>query len=314
MNLSQIVSKNSPALVLVNPEAGGGRAADFVPRIEKFFATQTFPARFVQTASIEDLESQAREGSMNGHRLLVGMGGDGTFQALANAAVGTGAVLGVLPAGGGNDFAAAAGMPKDLVAAAHALLRGKPRAMDLLRARTADGKARLFAGGGGIGLDAETARYANGMFRRLAGTLRYVSAALCALRKFSPLEVTVEFPDGEQPAATSLALLAGVLNTPTYGAGLRFAPQAQPDDGWLDVVLVGRLTVFELLEVLPRLARGGDLGIAQIKRLRARRVRLSANRPAAFHGDGEILGLAPVEIEVVPGAVQILAPEFRGLR
>ena len=67
------------------------------------------------------------------------------------------------------DFAAALGLPDDPLKATEAILRGNPRFVDLVRVRTAEGRARLYAGGGGIGLDAEAARYASGVYRRLPG-------------------------------------------------------------------------------------------------------------------------------------------------
>ena len=181
MPAAQIVSKSAPALLLVNPEAGGGRTTAYLPRVERYFAAQSFPVEVVCTGSAQELETRAKTAIAGGRRLLIAMGGDGTFQGLANAAAGTDALLGILPAGGGNDFATAAGLPKDPLAAAQALLYRPPCWMDLLRARTADGKVRLYAGGGGLGLDAEAARYASGAFRRFPGALRYIAAALAAL-------------------------------------------------------------------------------------------------------------------------------------
>jgi diacylglycerol kinase (ATP) len=312
MPVAQIVSKSAPALLLVNPEAGGGRTTAYLPRVERYFASQSFPVEVVCTGSAQELETRAKAAIAGGQRLLIAMGGDGTFQGLANAAAGTDALLGILPAGGGNDFAAAAGLPKDPLAAAQALLYRPPRWMDLLRARTADGKVRLYAGGGGLGLDAEAARYASGAFRRFPGALRYFAAALAALRTYAPVQVTAEFPEGEQAPLRAEVLLAAVLNTPHYGAGLRLAPAAQADDGKLDVVMVGSLHLLELMDLLPQLAQSGDVRIPQVTRVRARRVRLSADRPALFHGDGEILGPVPVEIEVAPRVVQILGAAANG--
>ena len=308
VDLSSIVSKQSPALLLVNPEAGGGRAGKFAPRVERYFSTQDFPIEIVRTTSAQDLEARAREAILGDRRLLAAMGGDGTFQGLANAAFGADVVLGLIPAGGGNDFSAALGIPRDPIAAARAMLHGEARGVELLHAKTADGKSRFYCGGGGIGLDAETAKYASGIFRRWPGTLRYAASALRALRGFVPLDVQVDFPDGEERAVKAQVLLATVLNTPTYGAGLKLVPGARPDDGWLHVVLVGELRWMEVLELLPRLFLGKSIEIPQLQRYRARQVRLSANRPCAFHGDGEIFGPAPVEVELVQRAIRVLAP------
>ncbi len=90
------------------------------------------PAEFVVTQSEQELESRAQEAIAQNRQVLLIMGGDGTFQALVNAAVGADVVLGVLPVGGGNDFSTAIGMPDDQVAAAKALLQGEKRAVDLV--------------------------------------------------------------------------------------------------------------------------------------------------------------------------------------
>ena len=306
-NLSAI-SREIPGVVFVNPLAGAGRAGGYLLRIREVFEAHKIAAEFLLTESAQNLESLARAAIADGRRLLFAMGGDGTFQGLANAACGSDVLLGVLPAGGGNDFATALGLPKDPVAAARAVLRGQPRTVDLLRARTDDGHDRLYAGGGGVGLDVDALQHASGTYRRMPGRSRYIASALRALREFTPLRVRADFPGSELPAFEAKVLVAAVLNTPTYGAGVRLAPGAQMDDGWLDVAFVERLSALRVLALLPRLLSTGDLPGSHVKRARARRVRLSADRPCFFHGDGEILGPAPVEIEVMPRAVRVLAP------
>jgi len=308
VDFSSIVSREFPAIIFVNPTAGGGRGGAHLPRIRKFFATHALPLEILSTTSTRELESRACESIGNGHRFLLATGGDGTFQGLANAAFGSDILLGILPAGGGNDFAAALGLPENPIAAAEAILRGQPRWVDLVRVRPAEGCERLYVGGGGVGLDAEAAGYASGAYRRLPGRLRYVASALRALRGFEPLQVRAEFPGSELPSIEARVLLAGVLNTPTYGAGLRLAPEAQISDGWIDAVFVDDLSLWGVLKLLPRLMRSGDLQIPEVKRICAKRVKLTTSRPCMFHGDGEIIGPAPVEIEVVPHAVRMLAP------
>jgi diacylglycerol kinase (ATP) len=304
-------SQEFPALVLVNPVAGGGRTGSYLLQIHRVFEAHKIAAEFVVTESLEDLESRARVAIDEGRRLLFAMGGDGTFQGLANAAYGSDALLGLLPTGGGNDFAAALGLPKDFAAAVHAVLGGQPHRVDLVRARTGDGRERLYVGGGGVGLDAEAVAHAAGTYRRMPGRLRYIASALRALRGFAALGVRAEFPGSELPPMEAKVLLAGVLNTPSYGAGLRLAPGAQLDDGWLETVFVRDLNALEVFGLLPRLWWSGDLPSSCMTQTRARRVRLVTDRPCFFHGDGEILGPAPVEIEVLPGAVRVLAPVAR---
>jgi diacylglycerol kinase (ATP) len=300
--------RESPLLVLVNPAAGGGRVRAYLPRIRKLLESLEISVHFAITNSSGELELAARHAISQNQRLLLAMGGDGTFQALANGVFGADVIVGVLPTGGGNDFAAALGIPSDPLRAVEAVLRGRPRQVDLVRVRTADGGERLYVGGGGVGLDAEAARYASGRYHHLPGRFRYIAAALRALSEHQPLNVRLEFPEVGLPSAEASSLLTGVLNTPTYGAGLRLAPEALIDDGLLQVVLIEDLSTLGVLKLLPRLMSTGDLRTSRVKRWSAKRVKLTTDRPCLFHGDGEILGTTPADIEVVPRAVRVLAP------
>ena len=303
-----MISPACPAVIFVNPYAGGGRAPRRLAEIKSLLSARSFPAEFILTGSTEEMESRVRAAISAGRRLLLAAGGDGTLQCLVNAARGSEVLLGILPAGGGNDFAAALGMPKNPLAAAKAILSAQPRRVDLLRARTGDGKERLYVGGGGVGLDADAARYSGGAYSRLPGRLRYIAAALRALREFNPLRVRAEFPGSAVPAMDAQVLLAAVLNTPSYGAGLRFAPDARIDDGLLTTLFVKDLSAAQVFAVVPRLLARGDLPNSYVTRAVAPRVRLITDRPCLFHGDGEILGPTPVEIEVLPKAARFLAP------
>jgi diacylglycerol kinase (ATP) len=302
------ILRETDVIVFVNSVAGGGRARSYLAQIQKVFESFHVHAQFGMTNSAGDLESCAQNAISQGRRALFAMGGDGTFQALANAALGADVLLGILPVGGGNDFAAALGLPDDPVKAAEAILRGDPRFVDLVRVRTVEGRTRLYAGGGGIGLDAEAARYASGAYRWLPGRLRYIASALRALVGYVPIEVRIDFPGSDLLSWETKALLAAVLNAPTYGAGLKLAPGATLDDGSLHVVLIEDIGTLEVLWLLPRLIGSGELRTSRVKRWQVRKVRLTTQKPSVFHGDGEILGSTPVEIEVVPRAIQVLAP------
>jgi diacylglycerol kinase (ATP) len=296
-------------LVLVNPSAGGGFAQDVLPQLKNLAVHRGWQVEFRSTDSPENLAAEARGGAADGHKRIFVLGGDRTFQVLLNALVGASdVVLGVIPEGGGNDLAAAIGLPQDPLLAADLLLNGHPCPLDVVLARTAGGKERLYSGGGGVGLDAEAARYASGAYRNLRGRSRYLLSALRALVGFHSIRLRAFTNSSQSAEINANVLLVGVLNTPSYGAGLRLAPDAEINDGKLDLVLIEDLTFLEVLALLPSLARRGELRTPRIQRFRVDRVRIETDTPHSFHGDGEILGNTPVEIEVVPGAVRILRP------
>jgi diacylglycerol kinase family enzyme len=94
-----------------------------------------------------------------------------------------------------------------------------------------------------------------------------------------------------------------------YGSGIRIAPEAKMDDGWLEVVLAAEIHWTQLLEAIPILLTSGNLNFDEVKRFRCRRAIFEADRPVKVHGDGELLGESPAEFEVSPGALKVMMLE-----
>ena len=299
---------------MANPTAGGGRGREALPRLKAFALKTPWSAEFRSAESAAEFAQIAREEAAAGRERIFALGGDGTFQALLNAVAGNANVsIGVLPAGGGNDLASALGLPPDPVRAAEMILaRGEAVLLDAARARTADGAERLYMGGGGVGLDAEAALFASGVYRRMRGRSRYLLSAIRALGKFRGIDVQVSLEGAEKSSLQGTALVLGILNTPSYGGGLRLAPEARLEDGRLDLVLLENLSALEIAGILPRLAVSGEIRMARIQRHRVTRVRIETERPCAFHADGEIVGMTPVEIAVVPRAIRVWRPRRVG--
>lgn len=300
-------------LILVNPSADAGRAARAVPGLRDFVRKNNWEVEVVVSADAADLAQRARAAAASGHKRILAFGGDGTFQVLLNALCNHPDVtLGVIPAGGGNDLASALGIPRDPIQAAALLKTGEPRFIDAVGVRTAAGERRLYAGGGGLGLDAEASFLAATSFRNWKGRFRYIAAALRAFQRFAPLEIkaTMYSQDWEGPRLLEQnVLLLGILNTPSYGGGLRVTPHAKLDDGSLDLVAVADLKGLEVFALLPALVLSGELRTRRVRRFSIQRVRIESRRPARFHGDGEILGMTPLEVEVLPRFIRILAPK-----
>ena len=275
--------------------------------MQRFGLGKQWRAEFRSAGSSAEFVQIAQEEAAAGRIRIFALGGDGTFQALLNAVAGNASVsIGVLPAGGGNDLASALGLPLNPLQAAEMILtRGEAVPLDAARVRTGDGAERLYMGGGGVGLDAEAARYASGAYRKIRGRSRYLLSAIRALGKFRGVDVQVSLEGAQQSSLQGTALVLGILNTPSYGGGLRLAPEARLEDGRLDLVLLENLSALEIAGILPRLAVSGEIRTARIQRHCVTRARIETERPCAFHADGEIVGMTPVEIAVVPGAMRV---------
>ncbi len=292
---------------MANPTAGGGLAQEVLPRLQRFAAAKPWNVEFRSARSSGEFTQIAREEAARGRERIFALGGDGTFQVLLNALAGNEEVsIGVLPAGGGNDLAAALGLPPHPVKAAELILeRGVSVSLDAARVRTADGLERLYMGGGGVGLDAEAARFASGVYRKIRGRSRYLLSAIRALRKFHAVGVHVSLDNSVENSLDARALVLGVLNTPSYGGGLRLAPEARLEDGKLDLVILEDLSLLEIAAILPSLTISGEIRTPHLQRHCITRARIETDRPCVFHADGEIIGQTPVEIAVVPRAMRV---------
>lgn len=310
MSSPVIVSTNIPDIVLANPTAGGGLAREALARLKKFATKAKWSVEFRTAQDPAEFAEMARQEAADGRERIFALGGDGTFQVLLNAVAGNTQVsIGVLPAGGGNDLASALGLPQDAVRAAETiLLRGEVSCLDAALVRTADGIERLYMGGGGVGLDAAAARFANGVYRKIRGRSRYLLSAVRALWKFQPVDVRVALEDPVEKLLGCKALVLGVLNTPSYGAGLRLAPGASLQDGKLDLVIVEELSSLEILQALSTLMVSGEIHTRGMQRHSIKRARIETTPPCVFQADGEIIGQTPVEVTVVPKATRVWHP------
>jgi diacylglycerol kinase (ATP) len=295
----------SDTFVIVNPVSGRGRALRAERDVADFLAASGRSAEFGRSQSSGDVQEQAARAAAEGYRYVVALGGDGAFHHLIEGLLGTEAIAGFFPAGGGNDIARDLGIPEDPVRAAKAFLHARAKKVDLIRVSFRSGGVAHFIGAGGMGLDAEAAHLANTRFRGWPGAARYVAGALTIFFREPAYELRAEL-DGMQ--WNGRVLFAAVTNGTSYGSGIRIEPAARMDDGWLNVVLVGDIGWAQLFEALPAVLTTGDVRMKEIQRFRCRRVRLEVDRPAMVHGDGESLGESPAEFEVLPGAALVVAP------
>lgn len=292
-------------LVIVNPAAGGGRALRAEPRIADFLAAHGHPAEFLHCKNSKDAEDQARRAAREGYRCVAALGGDGVFHHVVEGILGTPAVAAFFPAGNGNDIAKSLGIPCDALEAANSFLHSEPRTVDLIRAHFADGRVAHFIGAGGVGLDAEAAHQANTRFRKWPGLARYLAGAFWTFWHEPPFALDAQL-DGI--LWEGRAIIAVVANGAMYGAGLRIAPDAQMDDGQMDILLAKEIGWGKLIASLAILLRSGRVRFKEIERFRVRSAKFRADRTLKVHGDGELLGESPVEFEILPGVIRVMAP------
>lgn len=234
---------------------------------------------------------------------IVVAGGDGMVHLGTNLCAGTGVPLGVIAAGTGNDIARELGLPvRDAPKAVERILAGRTRTVDAARHVMPWGEERWFVGVLAAGFDAVVNERAN-QWRWPRGRMRYNLAVLRELPVFRPIPYVLEL-DGERRETD--AMLVAVGNGPAYGGGMRVTPDADVEDGLLDVLLLHRLPLHEFLRVFPKVFSGAHVSHPAVEIIRARTVGLEATGIVSY-ADGERFVPLPVDLEAVPGALTVLA-------
>ena len=239
--------------------------------------------------------------------VLAVVGGDGMAHLGVNLAAGTTVPLALIAAGTGNDIARGLGLPvHDPDRAADLVTTGVPRMIDAVRSIDEHGGTRWFGGVLGAGFDSLVNERAN-TWPWPKGQMRYNLAILRELPLFKaiPYVVTVDGVRHE-----TRAMLVAVGNGTSYGGGMQVVPDAQMDDGLVDVLVLHEISTLEFLKVFPSVFKGAHVGHPAVEILRGREVTLEATGIVAY-ADGERFGPLPVRLEVVPGAVTVLAPSPR---
>ena len=283
--------------LIVNPTAGAGRAAKLLGSVEAELRSMGLSFRVERTTSMEHARECARAAAAAGE-IAAAMGGDGLTGAVAGELRDGAGVLAVLPGGRGNDFARKLGIPADPVAAC-ALLGNAEKRIDL--AAVGD---RTYLGILSAGLDSDANRLANENTLPL-GTAVYAYAALRALAAWKPARWTVTV-DGETREFDGYTV--AVSNSGVYGSGMYLVPDADLEDGLLDVVIVSDVSKRRWLANLPKVFKGTHLDEPGLELLRGRSVSFHADRPFTAYADGDPIAELPATVDVVPGTLRVLAP------
>jgi diacylglycerol kinase (ATP) len=286
---------------VVNPAAGGDPAARLIP-VARRLREAGAEVAVEYSRSLEHAADLARAGAASGDAVIAA-GGDGMVGCLAGALAGTGAALGVLPAGRGNDFARQLGLPEEPEPLAELLLSAEPRAVDAIQVGSGDGTTRVVAGSVYGGVDSVANAYINRL-TWLPGSLAYYLGPLRAIATWRPVSYRITV-DGEPHEERGYTVVAA--NSGFYGYGLHVAPDAAIDDGLLDIVIIRHAPKRLFFAVMRELPHGTHTGRPEIEVLRGREVRVEADREIPFGGDGELLGTLPADIKVLPGALRVLA-------
>jgi YegS/Rv2252/BmrU family lipid kinase len=284
--------------LLVNPASAGGRALEALPKVHAELDRLGATHRTVTTRSIDHAYEEAGRAGADGETVAA-LGGDGLLRPLAGALKDTDAALALIPCGRGNDLARVLGVPTDPAEAARVAVEGEERLLDVANV---DGTP--FMGIASFGFDSDANRIANEA-KLVKGDAVYVYAALRALAAWKPATFTVSV-DGERHQMTGYTVAVG--NSRAYGGGMFIFPQAELDDGKLEVMLATRASKLRFLVELPKVFKGTHGESDHVQFLRGEEIEVSSDRPFVIYADGDPIGATPAIIRVERRCLRVIAP------
>jgi YegS/Rv2252/BmrU family lipid kinase len=286
--------------MIFNPMAGRGRARKQIGRALAYLRERGADVDCVPSASPADLTRIAAESSREDWDRVVVCGGDGSLHLAVREFDLQRGTLALLPLGSGDDFAHVAGIPRSVIPACDAILFGRVREVDVA---TANGLRYL--GVAGLGFDSEVAEYANENAKFLRGSLVYLYSIFRVLPRFTPRQVHMTTAAG---TSAQEIMFACVGNSRQYGGGIRITPDAQIDDGLLDVCVVHKTSRAQLLKTLPRAYTGSHVKSPFVETSRGTQFTFESEHPMEVYADGERLTRTPVTFALAEGKLRIVVP------
>lgn len=303
---------SASTVFIVNPASGSGKTGRLWPELAERAAARGLRGETLLTERPGHASSLAEQAAANGARLVVVAGGDGTVNEVVNGlrrARSEDVELAILPRGTGDDFARTFGIPGDFDRALEIAATGRPRTIDIGRARYVSPEGseeeRYFVNFAGAGISGAIAKRGAATSRRLGARLAYFWATVAVFARWKSSEMSLEI-DGDRRVGQLYEVI--VANGGYVAGGMWMAPEASPDDGLFEAVLIGDFTKAEFVATFPKIYRGTHVGHPKVEILRARTVSVDAKAPLPVVLDGEQPGMTPARFEIVPGALRVRVP------
>jgi YegS/Rv2252/BmrU family lipid kinase len=284
--------------LLVNPASAGGKALKALPAVHEALDRLGAPHRTVTTRSSEHAAEEAAKAAAAGETVAA-LSGDGMLRPLAGALKGTGGTLAVIPCGRGNDLARVLGIPTDPVEATQVAVEGPEHLIDV---GAVDGTP--FVGIASFGFDSEANRIANDA-KVIRGTAVYLYAALRALAAWKPAAFTLTI-DGTRHDYSGYSIAVG--NSKAYGGGMMVLPDAELDDGRLDVLVSKAASKLTFLRGVFQTFKAAHVDSPHAEFLRGEVIEVASDRPFVIYADGDPIGATPATVRVEPRCLRVIVP------
>ena len=285
-------------LLLVNPAASGGRSREVSTTVRAELQLMGIEHEVIESRSLEHAREVAAEAAKAG-ALVAACGGDGFIGTVAGAVRNTDGALAVIPGGRGNDFARMLKIPTSPRDAARLAVTGSERMLDVA---LCNGEPYVCIAS--FGFDSDANRIANET-QVVKGNLVYLYAALKALWQWKPASIQLTV-DGAKHDFSGYSVAVG--NSKFFGGGMMTLPDAEPDDGELDLLLVSDTPRLKYAALLPTVFKGAHGRFDVVTFLRGKHVEVNADRQFEIYADGDPITDLPATMTVESRCLRVVVP------
>ena len=288
--------------IIFNPTAGAGRSIKTLQKIEQHFKDCNKDYLVAETQYKFHAVTLAKEAIEKGYTGIISVGGDGTLLEIAQVLHGTNETLGVIPAGTGNDFRQAIGVPKDPVAALDIIFAGHSKSVDI---GLLNGE-KCFINVAGTGFDVDVIKNTNRVRRLFTGSVAYYLGIVMSIIGYKNIKLDIT---ANGKAFQKTVLLIAIANGKCYAGGLQVAPDSSVTDGLFNIVILNRIAKWRILIELPKLQRGEVEKIAYAEQFTCSEITIDCAKKQRFNLDGDVYGETPTTFTIRKNALNVFCPE-----
>lgn len=291
-------------IFIVNPIAGKGKTLSVIPDIKEYFRNNPEDTYEILITERKGHATElARQATASGTGRIYSVGGDGTLNEVLNGMIHSDYCLGLFPKGSGNDFVRTLCPDSKADFTVEQIIQGTPKSIDCAKANDT-----YFINVASVGFDAEVADNTK-LFKKLPlmpGSLSYILSLFYTLINLKPY--TIKYKMNEVQNSSDYMLIA-ICNGKYYGGGFLPAPNAQLNDGFLDICHVKYLKRRVVFKCFPKLRDGTHDTLDAVTMDKTSRIHLQSKQELCLNLDGEISKTKDLLIEIIPAALKVLIPK-----
>jgi YegS/Rv2252/BmrU family lipid kinase len=286
-------------IAIINPISGTSSKKRILTLLGQYFPADEFERQFILTEYQGHASKIARQAVKDKTDYVIAVGGDGTVNEVAKALVHSSSVLGIVPTGSGNGLARDLSIPLDLRKALDVIKGRHVTAIDYCKANN-----EIFFCTCGVGFDARVSKRFAGEKRR--GAWAYMKSIITELRNFKPDTYEIAF---ENEILKRKAFLVTCANASQYGNNAFIAPQANINDGMMDVAILSPISFWDYLPLIIQMFTKQMTKNNKIQYYKSKKLTLKRKKPGIMHIDGEPIRTGKaITIEVVHDGLNVIVP------